>query len=132
MQHKALLDTSDMLAVWLEQWEECLGDDFEEAKQLTKAQDKSLQIVESSAAIAAFQVQIRTRPRRPNNFARDFCAFALGFLLAGSVLQQLLTFLCSSHMLKSRQQAGSSVNANHGPTQSAALLRVSSVQPSKC
>ena len=77
-----------MRAVWLEQWEECVGDDFEEAQQLSKPQDKSVQTVESSPAIAAFQVQIRTRPRRPHNFAGDLCAFALGFLLAGSVLLQ--------------------------------------------
>ena len=85
MQHKALLDTNGMLAVWLEQWEQCLGDDFEEAQQLTKLQDKSVQTVEISPTIAAFQVQIRTRPRRPHNFTGDLCAFALGFLLAGSV-----------------------------------------------
>lgn len=95
MQHRALLDINGLPAVWLEQWEECLGDDFEEAQQLTEPQDKGVQTVEFSPAIAAFQVQIRTRPRRPHNFAGDFCAFALGFLLAGSVLQQQ-TLLCAA------------------------------------
>lgn len=88
IQHKALLDNNGMPAVWLEQWEECVGDDFEEAQQLSRPQDKCVQTAESSPAIAAFQVQICTRPRRPHNFAGDLCAFALGFVLAGSVLQQ--------------------------------------------
>lgn len=77
-----------MLAVWLEQWEECLGDDFEEAQQLTKPKVASAQNTGSSPEIAAFQVQIRRGPRRPRNFGAHFGDIALACLLAGNVLQQ--------------------------------------------
>lgn len=83
-----MLDTNDVLAVWLEQWEECLGDDFEEAQQLTKPMAANAQNTASSPEIAAFQVQIRRGPRRPRSFGANLGAIALGSLLAGNDVQQ--------------------------------------------
>lgn len=80
------MTTNDMLAVWHDQWEECLGDDFEQAQQLVKLQEGRVQSVVTNPAIAAYQFQIRTRrPGRPPApglaIARDLL---LGFLLAGT------------------------------------------------
>lgn len=88
MRHTALLDTNDMHAVWLEQWEECLGDDFEEAQQLTDLKATNAQSSGSSHDIAAFQVQIRRGPRRPRNLGANFGEIALACLLAGNIIEQ--------------------------------------------
>ena len=74
-----------MLAVWREQWEQCLGDDYEQAQQLVKPQETRVQTVASNPAIATYQFQIRARRRdRPIPdglaIARDLL---LGFVLAG-------------------------------------------------
>ncbi|KAL3141774.1 hypothetical protein ABBQ32_004450 [Trebouxia sp. C0010 RCD-2024] len=83
--------------VWREQWEECIGDDFEQAQQLVRPQPPRVQSVASNPSIAAYQFQIRTRRRdRPTPaglaIARDML---LGFLLAG------LSICCVAHLRRS-------------------------------
>ena len=76
-----------MLAVWQEQWEECLGDNFEPAQQLSEAQEISVQAPANAPVMASYQFQIRARqPASPvlsNMVMRAF--------LAGGVSRQNLS-----------------------------------------
>ena len=111
LEHKAVPNTNVMLAVWHEQWEECISDTFEQAQHLIKPQETSVQNVGSNPVITA-TFEIRTRPHRPHGFALDVCIVALGSLLAGNyhVPTAVSSAVYSNHMLNSRQQAASSAS----------------------
>jgi hypothetical protein len=52
-------------AVWREQWEQCVGDDYEEAQQMPDAQPSNAKAPSDNPNMASYQFQIRARP--PNS-----------------------------------------------------------------
>ena len=49
-------------AVWREQWEQCVGDDYEEAQQMPDAQESDAKTPSDNPNMASYQFQIRARP----------------------------------------------------------------------
>ena len=82
-----------MLAVWQEQWIECLGNHFEPAQQLSEAQETRVQAPGSALVMASYQFQIRARqPAAPilsNMLMRAF--------IAGGVSRQIKYLTCTNH-----------------------------------
>lgn len=48
--------------VWRGRWQQCVGDDYEEAKQMPDAQQSSAPAPSDNANMASYQFQIRARP----------------------------------------------------------------------
>lgn len=48
--------------VWRGRWEQCVGDDYEEAQQMPDAQQSSAPAPSGNANMASYQFQIRARP----------------------------------------------------------------------
>ncbi len=49
-------------AVWREEWEQCVGDEYEEAQQMPDAQESDAKAPSDNPNMASYQFQIRARP----------------------------------------------------------------------
>lgn len=54
--------------VWAGQWQECVGDDFEQAQQMPIAQQGGDKVTADNAAMASYQFQIRARQRNASRW----------------------------------------------------------------
>ena len=61
LQHQKTLVTPAH-AVWREEWEQCVGDDYEEAQQMPDAQESDAKTPSDNPNMASYQFQIRARP----------------------------------------------------------------------
>ena len=63
-----LMHVDVMCAVWAGQWQECVGDDFEQAQQMPIAQQGGDKVTADNAAMASYQFQIRARQRNASRW----------------------------------------------------------------